>query len=43
MDLVQQQFNFSAIPLGIFTDKTGKELQKFTVRQRSKEELQSGH
>ncbi len=30
IDLVKQQFNFSAIPLIIFTDKTGKEIVKFT-------------
>jgi thiol-disulfide isomerase/thioredoxin len=30
IDLVKQQFNFSAIPLVIFTDKTGKEIMKFT-------------
>ena len=30
IDLVKQQFNFSAIPLVVFTDKTGKEIMKFT-------------
>ena len=30
IDLVKQQFNFSAIPLVIFTDKTGKEIRRFT-------------
>lgn len=30
IDMVKQQFNFSAIPLVIFTDKTGKEIMKFT-------------
>ena len=29
IDIVKQQFNFSAIPLVIFTDKTGKEIMKF--------------
>ena len=29
IDLVKQQFNFAAIPLVIFTDKTGKEIMKF--------------
>ncbi len=29
IDLVKQQFNFYAIPLVIFTDKTGKEIMKF--------------
>ena len=31
IDLVKQQFNFSAIPLVIFTDKTGKEIMKFIL------------
>ncbi|MEJ7821732.1 MAG: TlpA disulfide reductase family protein [Chitinophagaceae bacterium] len=30
IDLVKQQFNFSAIPLVVFTDKAGKEIKKFT-------------
>jgi thioredoxin-related protein len=30
IDLVKQEFNFSAIPLVIFTDKTGKEIKKFS-------------
>lgn len=30
IDVVQQQFNFSAIPLVVFTDKTGKEIMKLT-------------
>jgi len=30
IDMVKQQFNFSAIPLVVFTDKTGKEIMKFT-------------
>lgn len=30
IDLVQQQFNFSAIPLVVFTDKAGNEIKKFT-------------
>lgn len=30
IDLVKQQFNFFAIPLVIFIDKTGKEIMKFT-------------
>lgn len=29
IDLVKQQFNFSAIPLVVFTDNTGKEIMKF--------------
>lgn len=29
IDLVKQQFNFSAIPLVVFTDKTGMEIMKF--------------
>jgi thiol-disulfide isomerase/thioredoxin len=29
IDLVEAQFNFSAIPLVVFTDKTGKELKRF--------------
>jgi thiol-disulfide isomerase/thioredoxin len=29
-DMVRQQFNFSAIPFVIFTDKTGREIMKFT-------------
>jgi thiol-disulfide isomerase/thioredoxin len=29
IDLVMQQFNFSAIPLVVFTDKSGKEIKKF--------------
>ncbi len=30
IDLVRQQFNFSAIPLVVFTDKAGREIKKFT-------------
>lgn len=30
LDLVKAQFNFSAIPLVVFTDKTGKEIMKFS-------------
>lgn len=30
IDLVRQQFNFSAIPFVVFTDKAGKEIKKFT-------------
>jgi thiol-disulfide isomerase/thioredoxin len=30
IDLVKQQFNFSAIPFVLFTDNTGKEIMKFT-------------
>ncbi|MEJ7679351.1 MAG: TlpA disulfide reductase family protein [Segetibacter sp.] len=30
IDMVKQQFNFSAIPLVVFTNKTGKEIMKFT-------------
>jgi thiol-disulfide isomerase/thioredoxin len=30
IDIVKQQFNFSAIPFVVFTDKNGKEIMKFT-------------
>lgn len=30
IDLVKQQFDFAAIPLVVFTDKTGKEIKKIT-------------
>ncbi|WP_415160601.1 thioredoxin-like domain-containing protein [Parafilimonas sp.] len=29
IDMIKQQFNFSVIPLVVFTDKTGKEIKKF--------------